>query len=287
VVDVSRGKDEEEFRAAQVSLGSLGVISTVTMQCVPAYVLHALEEPTRFDSVLATLDEMLDSNDHFMFWWFPHTDKVLAKRWNRTDEAPKPRSRARMYIEKNILENKVFGAICAVGRTFPGTVPALAKLVGGVMSRAEYTERSDKVLTTPRYVRFNEMEQSIPREATAEALREVRRAIEREGFRVNFPVEIRFIASEDAFLSPFHGRASCMVSAMVSKGLPYEPYFRAVEDVTRGLGGRPHWGKLHFRAADELRSLYPAWDRFGAVRAKLDPDGRFRNPYLDRVLGGS
>ena len=67
--------------------------------------------------------------------------------------------------------------------------------------------------------------------------------------------------------------------------MDYQPYFRAVEEIMRSFDGRPHWGKLHFREAADLRPAYPRWDDFAAVRAKLDPDGRFRNPYLDRVLG--
>jgi L-gulono-1,4-lactone dehydrogenase len=268
-----------------VSLGALGVISTMTIQCKPEYVLHNVEEPMSFDAVLSNLDELLDRNDHFMFWWFPHTDKVLAKRWNRTDRPPKARSRARVFLENDVLERRVFGGICALGRTLPSAVPALAKVVGAGVSGREFTDRSDRVLTTPRYVRFVEMEQSIPREAAADAVRAVRRVIEERGFRVNFPVEVRFVAGDEAFLSPFYGRPSCMLSVMNSRGLAFEEYFRAVEDISRGFGGRPHWGKVHYRTASELRDLYPEWDRFAAVRSKLDPDGVFRNAYLDRVLG--
>lgn len=277
--------DAEAFKAAQVSLGALGVISTMTLQCEPAYVLHNVEEPMSFNAVLARLDELIDSNEHFMFWWFPHTDKVLAKRWNRSDRPPKPRSKTRTFLENDLLERRVFGGICALGRTFPRAVPTLAKVVGAVVSGREFTDRSDRVLTTPRYVRFVEMEQSIPRAATADAVRAIRRTIEDRGLRANFPVEVRFVAGDDAFLSPFYGRPSCMLSVMNSKGMPYEDYFRAVEEIARGFGGRPHWGKLHYRTASELRPLYPDWDRFASVRSKLDPDGVFRNAYLDRVLG--
>jgi FAD/FMN-containing dehydrogenase len=62
-------------------------------------------------------------------------------------------------------------------------------------------------------------------------------------------------------------------------------YFAAVEQLMRGFGGRPHWGKLHTQSAETLRELYPRFDDFLRVRDELDPERRFANPYLDRVLG--
>ncbi len=64
-----------------------------------------------------------------------------------------------------------------------------------------------------------------------------------------------------------------------------EPYFEAVEQIMDSLDGRPHWGKRHFQTAATLRPRYPEWDRFQAVRARLDPEGRFANAWTDRVLG--
>ena len=49
--------------------------------------------------------------------------------------------------------------------------------------------------------------------------------------------------------------------------------------------GRPHWGKLHFQSAATLAPRDPRWDFIGTVRKRTDPDGRFSNPYTDRVLG--
>ena len=69
------------------------------------------------------------------------------------------------------------------------------------------------------------------------------------------------------------------------EGMECEPYFRAVEAIMDELGGRPHWGKRHFQTAATLRARYPRWDRFQAVRARLDPNGVFANDWTDRVLG--
>jgi L-gulonolactone oxidase len=141
------------------------------------------------------------------------------------------------------------------------------------------------VFTSPRLVRFAEMEYAIPRDSATFAVREVRRLIEEKNFDVAFPIECRVSAPDDIFLSTAHGRPTAYVAVHVFQGMDHEPYFRAVEDVMRSLGGRPHWGKMHYQDHRSLRETYPAWGRFLAVRERLDPHGRFRNAYLDRVLG--
>jgi FAD/FMN-containing dehydrogenase len=62
-------------------------------------------------------------------------------------------------------------------------------------------------------------------------------------------------------------------------------YFAAVEAIMRSHDGRPHWGKMHTRTADDLRPAYPRFDDFVAVRDRLDPAGVFENRYLRAVLG--
>jgi L-gulonolactone oxidase len=129
------------------------------------------------------------------------------------------------------------------------------------------------------------MEYGIPRAAAAEAVRRVLDLIPREGFHVNFPIEVRFVAPDDAYLSPSHERETCYIAVHMYRGMEWEPYFRAVEEVMDSYDGRPHWGKRHFQTADTLAARYPEWDHFRAVRDRLDPQRRFANAYTDRVLG--
>ena len=100
--------------------------------------------------------------------------------------------------------------------------------------------------------------------------------IERRGFAVGFPIEVRFVAADDAYLSPANGRDTCYIAVHMYRGMEWDPYFRAVEAIMDAYGGRPHWGKRHFQSAATLAPRYPEWDRFQAVRARLDPDGRVR-----------
>ena len=151
--------------------------------------------------------------------------------------------------------------------------------------RSERVDRSAEIFASPRLVRFTEMEYSLPRERTAEAVSRVLEVIEQRGFAVPFPIEARTVAPDDAFLSTAAGRASAFVAVHMYRDMEWEPYFRAVEAIMDELGGRPHWGKRHFQTAATLRARYPDWDRFQSARARLDPHGRFANAWSDRVLG--
>jgi L-gulonolactone oxidase len=284
-LDLSADSDADAFKAAQVSLGALGVVSTVTLQCVPAFTLHAVEGPGRFEEVIERFDERVAANDHYEFYWFPYTDVCLTKANNRTDEPPRPKGRARAWFEDRFVGNTVFGAVNRLMRARPAWIPILHRLVGKAITRSEYSDRSDRVFTSQRLVRFTEMEYAIPLEAATHGLREVRRLIEENDFKVAFPVEVRVSAPDDIFLSTAYGRPTAYIAVHQFQGMEHEPYFRAVEAVMTSLGGRPHWGKMHYRDHRSLSDAYPGWSRFAAVRARLDPLGRFSNAYVDRVLG--
>jgi FAD/FMN-containing dehydrogenase len=129
------------------------------------------------------------------------------------------------------------------------------------------------------------MEYAVPRAALREAFDGLRGAVERHGQAVTFPVEVRVAAADDIPLSTASGRDSAYLAVHVYRGQPHEAYFGAVESVMTALGGRPHWGKLHTRTAAQLRETYPEFDAFTALRDRLDPQRRFTNAYLERVLG--
>jgi FAD-linked oxidoreductase len=284
VLDLSADREPEAFAAARVGLGALGLVSTVTVQCVPAFRLHAIEQPVPVDEVLADLDALVEQNDHFEFYWVPHTRWALTKRNRRTDEPARPRTRPREWIDDMVLQNYAFGALCRVGRRWPSMIPRLAKMIPST-GTVDYIDRSDRVFTSPRKVRFWEMEYAIPREAVPEALDRLRRLVDEIGMQISFPVEVRVVRGDDLWLSTAHGRDTGYIAVHVYRGTPYDAYFSGVERIMDSYGGRPHWGKLHFQRAETLADRYPRWDDFQRVRSRLDPDGRFANPYLDRVIG--
>ena len=283
--EVSAESDPDLFRAARVGLGALGVIYAVTVRCVPAYTLHRVDSPKPLAEVLGSLDELNRANDHFEFYVFPHTETALCRETRRTDEPPQPRSAAAVYAQEVVLENWVGSAFAAVGRHVPKSAPTLAKIASRGVGRSTKTDRSFRVFASERRIRFTEMEYSIPREHAPEAVRRVLEHAARPELRVAFPIEVRFVSADDADLSPSHERDAAYVAVHQDHRLEWRPYFEGVEAIMAEYSGRPHWGKRHFQTAETLAPLYPRWEAFQAARARLDPDGTFRNAYADRVLG--
>ncbi len=285
VVECSAEQHPEILHVARVGLGALGVVSTVTLQCVERFALHAVEEPLPLDEVLDRFDSWATEHDHTEFFWFPYTDVALTKRNDRTDAAPTERPRWKQVVDEEIMQNGAFGAINRLGRARPAWIPGLARMAARTMGRSEYVARSDQVFATPRRVRFTEMEYAIPRRHVVEAVRRVRDLIPTLHVPISFPIEVRVLGADDIPLSTATERESAYLAVHVYRGMANEQYFRGVEAIADDYDGRPHWGKLHFQNAATLAPRYPQRDRFRDVRAELDPDGRFANAYLDRVLG--
>lgn len=283
VLELNAETDQDGWRAARVSIGALGVVTAVTLKLVPSFVLAGVERPIPLEDVLAELDSHVDGNEHFEFYMFGHSPLTMTKRNNRTDAAERPRSPAVDWLDGILLSNHVFDALCRVGRRRPGLVPLIHRTAARAGGHRQKVDRSYRVFATPRLVRFTEMEYALPREHGAAAIREIREIAAR--FDTPMPIEVRWVAPDDAFLSPAGGRETCYIAVHQYRDMEWRTYFRACEAVFARYQGRPHWGKRHFRTSETLRPRYPEWERFAAVRRKLDPDGLFRNAYLDRVLG--
>jgi FAD-linked oxidoreductase len=278
--------DPETLRAARVGLGCLGVVCEVTLQCVPLFTLRRVDEPRPIEEVLTSLDDLAEGNDHFEFYVFPYTDRALVRLTERSaDLEPRPPGAARLWLEEVALPNVVVGVAGRVGRMRPGLIPSLNRAVVRAVGRTERVDRSARVYASRRDVKFTEMEYAVPREAGEEAIRRVLGIIERRALPVGFPLEFRLVAADDAYLSTANGRETAYIAVHQFAGMEFETYFRAVERIMEDYGGRPHWGKRHYQTAATLAGRYPEWERFQAVRARLDPDAVFSNDYVDRVLG--
>ncbi|GAB2979908.1 FAD-binding protein [Amycolatopsis acidiphila] len=285
VVTCSAQERPELFDAARVGLGALGVITQVTLQCEPSFVLSAQERPEPLAQVLAGFDEFAAENDHFEFYWFPYGRNALVKRNNRTGTGRRPLSRVRQFVDYEIMENVAFGTLCRIGRTAPRLVRPLGRFASAVLSARDYCDDSHRVFVTHRGVRFLESEFAVPREAVHHVLSELRALVPRLADPVAFPVEVRVAAADDIWLSTAQGRDSAYIAIHQFVGMPYREYFAGFAAIGAEVGGRPHWGKMHDLDAPALRKLYPHFDDFVRVRGEVDPAGVFGNPYLDRVLG--
>jgi FAD-linked oxidoreductase len=285
VLACSAEENADVFAAARVGIGALGVISAITFAAEPLFLLNAREEPMRFDRVMSEFDRLAAENEHFEFYWFPHTDGCNTKRNNRSQGPARPLPPVRGWIDDELLSNGVFQAACALGKAVPGTIPGIARISSRALSARTYTDIPYKVFTSPRRVRFVEMEYAVPREAAVEALRELKATVERSDFRISFPVEVRIAPADDITLSTASGRDSAYVAVHMYRGSRYQEYFTAVEKIMTGHAGRPHWGKIHSRDAEYLAGVYPRFGEFTALRDRLDPGRLFANDYLRRILG--
>jgi L-gulono-1,4-lactone dehydrogenase len=273
--------------AVRLGLGALGVIVDLTIACVPAFLLHAVEHPEPLEAVLEQFDERSRSVDHFEFYWFPHTDTALTKTNSRLDaaEPAAPLPPVRRWIDDVLVSNAALSLACGIGTLAPSVTPRINRLATRLTGHRQFTDRSAAVFTTRRLVRFREMEYALPRAAVPDALRAVRALIERWQWRISFPIEVRVAAADDLWLSTAYGRDTGYIAVHRYFRDDYHQYFRAVEAIMRDHGGRPHWGKIHFQDAVFLRESYPRFDDFLAVRDRLDPARVFANSYLERVLG--
>lgn len=275
----------DRLRAARVAVGSLGVISAVTVKTVPAFNLHRTDLPMPLDQVLADFDELAAANDHFEFFIFPYTDQALTLSRNRTEAPVEPRGTVERFISDRVIENGIGDVLLrGVGR-FPDAIPKLAQFSARFMTQAEQTDTGHRVFVNYRTIRFKEMEYCLPREQGLTALTEVLELIRREEMPLAMPIECRVLAADRAILSPSYERPSIYLAVHQHRGSPSEPYFEQIEEVFRSHEGRPHWGKLHTQDATSLAGLYPEWDSFQEIRDELDPERTFTNAYVARVLG--
>jgi len=280
VMECDAGHHREVFQAARVSLGSLGLVTRVTLQNRSPYRLRERTWLQDLGEILAEADTLRAQNRHFQIWVPPNSDVALVITANETQDPVTP-----MAEEDSKL-------LRSVGRLYEWThcLPVGGRLLYDTALRllAGETERVGKsydIFAHANAVRFNEMEYHLPAEAGPACLREILAAIRKHRPDISFPLEYRYVAEDDLWLSPFHGRESCSIAVHQYRGRDYRSYFALLEPIFWKYAGRPHWGKIHTLASDRLMSLYPRWQDFQGVREALDPEGRFLNAYLRKLLG--
>lgn len=255
VIACSSTQEPEIFKAAQVALGALGIITQVTLRCLPAYRLHERTWVTPFDECMAQLDGSIAANRHFEFFWVPSEDVCAMKTLNPT------------LVDHLESPNR------------PRVTGRLTRYV-----RDEQIDRSYRIFPSERTLKFNECEFAVPAVNGPDCLGEIRQLMQRRYPAVLWPIEYRTLAADDIPLSPAYGRATVTISVHQAAEQPYQPFFADVEAIFRNHQGRPHWGKIHAHSARDLAALYPRWATFQAVRTQVDPTGLFLNDHLHTIL---
>lgn len=269
--------------AFQVGLGVLGILTKVTIRCERAFILEEVRTRTNLDSCLADLMSAVKKHRHFEFFWFPYSDLVQIKTLNNA-EILKPRSKISRIIGDEILEKALYRLICDVTAAFPRLSRPTSRMCSNLIPETKFSNLSYKVYPSARDVRFTEMEYAVPLEDGIRCFQEIRSMIEREKIKVFFPVEFRVAAADTAWISPFYGRQSAIISLHVYKSTDQDRYFRNAEAIFKSFSGRPHWGKMHNLTAGEISERYVKWPEFKKLRADTDPSRIFINKMLDAYL---
>ncbi|BCL77836.1 FAD-binding oxidoreductase [Ktedonobacteria bacterium brp13] len=283
VLECSETQHPDIFKAAQVSLGALGIIAKVTLRVVPAKRLRFKSRREHLQSCLTNLERYKQENTHFEFFWMPHTEWVQAKFLNETDAAITGSNLWGTFNEV-MLENGLYWLLSESCRLVPRLSKAISHISAMGIASVDEVDYSHRLYATQRAVRFQEMEYNIPAEHFQSVLAEIRACIDKQNIRVHFPVECRFVHADDIWLSPAYQRTSAYVAVHMYRGMAYRAYFKQIEAIFRRYEGRPHWGKMHTQNAASLAQLYPHWQDFLRVRAILDPHGLFLNDYLRQLL---
>lgn len=287
VRELSAERDPELFSAARVGLGALGIVSSVTLQCEPAFRLEERAFALPLDRALAEMEALVDEHEHVKFWWMPHTDSVQVFTFARTS-APLRRRAVRRWLDHSPVTRTMFAGLLRLSRLAPGAIPAINRVVNVAYFRpGQRVDRSDRVFNTIMPPVHRETEYGIPRSQAAAALGQLRELIERHRLLVNFFVELRFVAGDDILMSPCYGRPSCLIGAYMYPSRSLDTYFREFERLMVDLDGRPHWGKEFTADAATLRRVCPGYERFDAIRRQLDPDGIFENDFVRRVFAAA
>ncbi len=279
IVDCSETENRDLFKAAQVSLGALGIITQITLQCVPAYKLELVNKMQDINYVLDNYKQLNQDNRNFEFYYFPHSTKIWTKTSNIANGQPDKVSPIN-YFTEYVLENYVFKVLCELARFVPSMNKTVSKISASSIPNSRKVFHSHKIYASARLVRFNEMEYNVPIEAHNEVFRAITKMIESKKFNVHFPIENRVVKGDDMYLSPAYQRDSAYIACHVYNKKDYKPFFKAMEDIFKANDGRPHWGKMHTLKYQDFQERYPKFEAFQKHRAEQDPNGLFLNDYL-------
>lgn len=282
---VDQAVTPELLAAVKVSLGALGVISQLTLQCVDAFTLKEVATPTPIAEAIGDLEAVARSGEFVKVWWLPHTPHAQVFRADRTQE-PQRFSPLARWVDEAIVNRLLFALVLAVSARLSSLIPALNRLISKIYFKPrERVDRSDRILNVPMPPRHLEMEYAVPLERAAETLERLRALIDDRDLKVDFVLEVRFVAADDAWLSPAYGRETAYIGAYVGDGPHASPWLSGAEAIFDAAGGRPHWGKLFDLPAERIRERYPMMASFLKLRRELDPRGTFINAFITRILG--
>lgn len=280
-LNCSATENKDVFDAARCNLGSLGIITDITMQMRDAYYLKERSEMLPINEAFEKMEEMRLAKRHFEAFGLPHANHVLLIEF---DEISKQESDAKQGQTESGDAYETFRTLADVIDTMPFLRAAVMNIAPRTVGVEEKYGPWNKIFGNVRDMRFNEMEYTVHAEDGLACFREVLNTIKEKNIDVIFPIEYRYVGEDDIWLSQFYKRDGAAISVHNFHDKPYMPYFAEMEAIFDRYQGRPHWGKLHTKTEKELADLYPKWENFKQLRDSLDPERRLINKHLEAIF---
>jgi len=281
---ISETENSHLFNAARLSLGLLGIIIKVEINVISAHQLISVSKRSTINKSFPNLNELIKTNRHFEFFWFPHTETIQIKTLNPATSNPKNNLKGSSTFNDLIIENGALSLVSKLSRMQPKLSRFISKMIALSIPTGHTIGNSFEMYATPRLVKFNEMEYSIPAEHMASAMKDINYVIQKYKFDVHFPIECRYVKGDKLWLSPSYERDAAYIAIHMYKGMAYKHYFAKLEEVFKHYQGRPHWGKEHTLTPIDLQNLFPKYNDFLQVRKQLDPNNLFLNSYLAELF---
>jgi FAD-linked oxidoreductase len=281
VLKCSALENKEVFDAARCNIGSLGIITDVTLQVRDNYYLKERSEMLPLEEAFEKMEAMRIAKRHFEAYGLPHSNHVLLIEFS---EVSKAESDANQKEKDSSDVYESFRTLAGVIETFPFLRSAVMNIAPRTIGVEERYGAWNKIFGNVRDIRFNEMEYTVPAEDGLACFREVLDTIKDKNIDVIFPIEFRYIGEDDVWLSQFYKRAGAAISVHNFHDKPYMTYFAEMEAIFDRYQGRPHWGKLHNKTEKEFAALYPQWNAFKELRQRLDPERQFINQHLETIF---
>ena len=283
---VNRSQNPELFAHARVHLGVLGVITEITFECTRAFDIEEELKIIDFDTALASLDDYLKNNEYCKIWWLPHTNKIQLYTYNTTT-LPRTRKSLKSWLETTGISTVGFTSFIYLSRVFPKITPIMNQTIQKTYFLPHINRnQSDALFNISKMIPIHdEMEYAVPIEKATKAIEDIRSMIIHNRHYINFPMEIRFVASDDIPLSPSYNRNICYIGAYSSMPQKNVSYFKDFEDILKSYQARPHWGKNFYLSNLDFQRLYPKFQEFNNLRNTLDPNYIFFNKFSQQVFG--
>lgn len=278
-------RGDDDFDAAALALGALGVLTKLTLDVVPHYNIEERTFSIPFDEALERVPELLASEERMKMWWLPYTGVVQVFCYTTTEEPAHPRNPVFDRLDTFINDN-VFDGLLRTGNRFPKLVSTINRAIGSSYFKdGRHVGRWDKMLTLAMPPVHLENEYGVPVSATVDVMSDVRDFVLRDRLAVSFINEVRFVRQDSLWLSGSYGRDSCQFGAYTTANRDVTTFMKGVEAIVSPFGARPHWGKDFTMRREYLAKVYPKWEDFREARRRYDPDDVFANAFVIETFG--